>query len=129
VLIAIGTGGIKPCVCSFGGDQFQLPEQQTELTKFFNRFVTSVYIGSLISTFISPELRNSTQCFGRDTCFPLAFGVLSLLMTIAIGNLLSTSNYFTKLFMLLLFFFSIPLQNVIYLHQIWYLHFTTIVQW
>lgn len=86
VLIAIGTGGIKPCVCSFGGDQFQLPEQQNELTKFFNRFVTSVYIGALVATFISPELRNSTQCFGRDTCFPLAFGVLSLLMAIAIGN-------------------------------------------
>uniref|UniRef100_A0A2S2QPA6 Solute carrier family 15 member 1 n=1 Tax=Sipha flava TaxID=143950 RepID=A0A2S2QPA6_9HEMI len=96
VLIAIGTGGIKPCVCSFGGDQFQLPEQQTELTKFFNRFVTSVYIGSLISTFISPELRNSTQCFGRDTCFPLAFGVLSLLMTIAIAVFFFGKHLYVK---------------------------------
>jgi dipeptide/tripeptide permease len=27
-LIAVGTGGIKPCVASFGGEQFKLPEQQ-----------------------------------------------------------------------------------------------------
>lgn len=26
-LLAIGTGGIKPCVAAFGGDQFILPEQ------------------------------------------------------------------------------------------------------
>lgn len=26
LLIAIGTGGIKPCVAAFGGDQFVLPQ-------------------------------------------------------------------------------------------------------
>ncbi len=31
LLIAIGTGGIKPCVAAFGGDQFQLPEQERPL--------------------------------------------------------------------------------------------------
>lgn len=86
ILIAIGTGGIKPCVCTFGGDQFQLPEQQDQLTRFFNRFITAIYTGALISTFITPELRRDVQCFGRDTCFPLAFGVLSLLMIVSIGN-------------------------------------------
>ena len=30
-LIALGTGGIKPCVASFGGDQFKLPEQEAQL--------------------------------------------------------------------------------------------------
>ena len=30
-LIALGTGGIKPCVSAFGGDQFKLPEQETQL--------------------------------------------------------------------------------------------------
>lgn len=29
MIIAIGTGGIKPCVSAFGGDQFQ--ESQVEL--------------------------------------------------------------------------------------------------
>lgn len=86
ILISLGTGGIKPCVYTFGGDQFQLPEQQDQLTNFFSRFITAIYIGSLISTFITPELRKSVECFGKDTCYPLAFGVLSLLMVSAIGN-------------------------------------------
>jgi solute carrier family 15 oligopeptide transporter 1 len=30
-LIALGTGGIKPCVSAFGGDQFKLPEQEKQL--------------------------------------------------------------------------------------------------
>ena len=32
-LIAVGTGGIKPCVASFGGEQFKLPEQQVSWLK------------------------------------------------------------------------------------------------
>ncbi len=30
-LIALGTGGIKPCVAAFGGDQFKLPDQERQL--------------------------------------------------------------------------------------------------
>lgn len=30
-LIALGTGGIKPCVSSFGGDQFQAHEVSSEI--------------------------------------------------------------------------------------------------
>lgn len=38
VLIAVGTGGIKPCVSAFGGDQFQLPLQEKMLNQFFSIF-------------------------------------------------------------------------------------------
>lgn len=84
LLIAIGTGGIKPCVSSFGGDQFQLPAQEDYLQKFFSIFYFSINAGSLISTAITPELRKSVQCFGRDTCFPMAFGLPASLMIISI---------------------------------------------
>ncbi|XP_060839688.1 peptide transporter family 1-like isoform X3 [Rhopalosiphum padi] len=96
ICIALGTGGIKPCACTFGGDQFQLPEQQDQLAQFFSRFITAIYIGSLISTFLAPELRKSVQCFGRDTCFPLAFGVLSLLMITAIVVFILGRNMYVK---------------------------------
>lgn len=85
VLIAVGTGGIKPCCFSLGGDQFQLPEQQDQLSKFLNGFIIAIYIGSSISMAITPELRK-LPCLGKDTCFPLTFGVLSLLMLTAIGK-------------------------------------------
>jgi len=37
-IIAFGTGGIKPCVSAFGGDQFVLPQQERHLEAFFSVF-------------------------------------------------------------------------------------------
>ena len=46
-------------------------------------FKASINAGSLISTFLTPLLRNK-KCDGRDTCFPLAFGVPAALFLVAI---------------------------------------------
>jgi len=81
--IALGTGGIKPCVSAFGGDQF-LPGQEAQLQKFFSLFYISINAGSLLSTFITPILREDVQCFERQDCFPLAFGVPAILMIVAL---------------------------------------------
>jgi len=85
-LISVGTGGIKPCVFTFGGDQFRLPEQEKQLLHYTTKFTFAINVGALFSTFLTPELRQSVHCLGRDTCFPLAFGVPAVLMLIAIGN-------------------------------------------
>lgn len=53
LLIAIGTGGIKPCVAAFGGDQFKIPEQAKMLATFFSLFYMSINAGSLISTTVT----------------------------------------------------------------------------
>ncbi|XP_029796573.1 solute carrier family 15 member 2 isoform X2 [Suricata suricatta] len=55
-LIALGTGGIKPCVAAFGGDQFE-EKHAEERTRYFSVFYLSINAGSLISTFITPMLR------------------------------------------------------------------------
>ncbi|XP_026687106.1 peptide transporter family 1-like [Diaphorina citri] len=88
LLIAIGTGGIKPCVSSFGGDQFVLPQQKDQLDKFFSFFYFAINAGSLISTFITPIFREDLKCFGEDSCFPAAFGVPAALMLVSIGSYL-----------------------------------------
>lgn len=85
-LISVGTGGIKPCVFTFGGDQFRLPEQEKQLLHYTTKFMFAINVGALFSTFLTPELRQSVHCLGRDTCFPLAFGVPAVLMLTAIGN-------------------------------------------
>ena len=87
----IFSGGIKPCVSAFGGDQFKLPQQQSQLQTFFSMFYLSVNGGSLISTFFTPIFRKDIHCFGDDTCYSLAFGVPAILMAIStiilvIGN-------------------------------------------
>ncbi|XP_076046258.1 solute carrier family 15 member 1-like isoform X2 [Oratosquilla oratoria] len=83
LLIAVGTGGIKPCVSAFGGDQFVLPQQERQLTQFFSIFYFSINAGSLLSTFLTPVLRDDVSCFGDD-CYALAFGVPAILMGVAI---------------------------------------------
>jgi len=82
-LIAIGTGGIKPCVSAFGGDQFKLPEQERQLQTFFSVFYFAINAGSLISTILTPQIREDVECFGDDTCYSLAFGIPAILMAVA----------------------------------------------
>ncbi|XP_060535215.1 peptide transporter family 1-like isoform X2 [Cylas formicarius] len=84
LLIALGSGGIKPCVSAFGGDQFILPQQEQQLGMFFSLFYMSINAGSLISTFLTPILRNDVHCFDADSCYPLAFAVPGILMVISI---------------------------------------------
>lgn len=85
VLISFGSGGIKPCVSVFGGDQFKLPEQAAQLASFFSLFYFAINSGSLISTTITPMLRADVHCFGDNDCFPLAFGVPAILMVVSLG--------------------------------------------
>ncbi|XP_020806791.1 peptide transporter family 1-like [Drosophila serrata] len=84
LLIAMGTGGIKPCVSAFGGDQFSLPAQGPQLAKFFSLFYFAINAGSMISTTVTPILRADVHCFGDDDCFSLAFGVPAVLMIISV---------------------------------------------
>ena len=52
--IATGTGGLKPCVASPGGDQFSMNEVGREqFAGFFSFVYASINAGSLISTFVS----------------------------------------------------------------------------
>lgn len=95
LLIAIGTGGIKPCVSAFGGDQFKLPEQSRFLVTFFSLFYLSINAGSLLSTTITPLLRE-THCFGELSCFSMAFGVPGLLMVVSIGKFNENCNEANK---------------------------------
>ncbi|XP_042480534.1 protein NRT1/ PTR FAMILY 8.3-like [Macadamia integrifolia] len=78
-LIALGTGGIKPCVSSFGADQFDDTDSVERVKKgsFFNWFYVSINIGSLISS----SLIVWTQDYAG---WGLGFGIPTLFMAIAI---------------------------------------------
>ncbi|CAH1793140.1 unnamed protein product [Owenia fusiformis] len=95
VLIGIGTGGIKPCVSAFGGDQFR-SDQVNQLTQFFSVFYFSINLGSLISMILTPILRGDVKCFGGD-CYPLAFGVPAALMIVAIVLFVVGYRWYTNI--------------------------------
>ncbi len=74
-LIAVGSGGIKPCVSAFCGDQFR-PEQSVMIQKAFGLFYWSINFGSFFSFLVIPWLKD-------DWGYRVAFGVPGLLMLTA----------------------------------------------
>ncbi|MEZ6045417.1 MAG: POT family MFS transporter [Planctomycetaceae bacterium] len=74
-LIAIGSGGIKPCVTAHVGDQFGKKSSHL-LNKVFNWFYFSINLGAFLSTLLTPVL--------LEKAGPAwAFGVPGFLMMIA----------------------------------------------
>lgn len=74
-LIALGAGGIKPCVSAHVGDQFGQSNSHL-LPRIFNWFYLSVNVGAVISQLLTPWLLDR---FGPH----LAFGIPGFLMLIA----------------------------------------------
>jgi POT family proton-dependent oligopeptide transporter len=74
-LIALGAGGIKPCVSAIVGDQFG-PSNQHLLPRAFSWFYFSINAGSAISTLLIPEL---LERYGPR----VAFGTPGIFMVIA----------------------------------------------
>ena len=74
-LIAMGAGGIKPCVSANVGDQFG-PSTQHLLTRVFSWFYFAINFGSAFATILIPELLVKG---GPD----IAFGTPGILMVIA----------------------------------------------
>ncbi|HYG66569.1 MAG TPA: POT family MFS transporter [Anaeromyxobacteraceae bacterium] len=75
-LIALGAGGIKPCVSAFVGDQFG-PSENRLLGRVYNWFYFSINLGSAASKLLVPWL--------LKTAGPaIAFAVPGVLMAVAL---------------------------------------------
>lgn len=76
-LIAIGAGGIKPCVSAHVGDQFAATNAHL-LSRAFNWFYLSINLGAVVSQLLTPLL---LEWYGPH----VAFGVPGILMFLATG--------------------------------------------
>ncbi|XP_039329212.1 solute carrier family 15 member 1 isoform X1 [Saimiri boliviensis] len=95
-LIALGTGGIKPCVSAFGGDQFE-EGQEKQRNRFFSIFYLAINAGSLLSTIITPMLRvQECGIHSKQACYPLAFGVPAALMAVSLMVFILGSGMYKK---------------------------------
>ncbi len=74
-LIALGAGGIKPCVSSHVGDQFSLKNRHL-IERVFSYFYLSINLGAVVSTLLTPILLDK---YGPS----VAFGVPGALMITA----------------------------------------------
>ncbi len=73
-LIAIGAGGIKPCVSAHVGDQFGRMNQHL-LPKVFSWFYFSINLGAFASTVLTPKL---LQWYGPNVAFGVPGGLMLL---------------------------------------------------
>ncbi|KAL3691496.1 hypothetical protein R1sor_005147 [Riccia sorocarpa] len=81
-LIAVGTGGIKPCVSAFGGDQIEGsmregPARDRLQRRFFSLYYAAINAGAVISTLLTPLLREYVS-------YSVAFAVPAVLMIVAL---------------------------------------------
>lgn len=77
LLIALGSGGIKPCVSANVGDQFDSSNQEL-IPKAYSLFYMAINFGSTFSTFLTPWLMVK---YGPMYAFGVP-GILMLLATI-----------------------------------------------
>ncbi|MCI0748596.1 MAG: POT family MFS transporter [Verrucomicrobia subdivision 3 bacterium] len=74
-LIAMGAGGIKPCVSAFVGDQFTTPSEE-QLTRVYGLFYWSINIGAFFGFALIPWVRDHAG-------YSWAFGVPGIFMGLA----------------------------------------------
>ena len=77
-IIAIGTGGIKPCVSAFVGDQAGGFDSQT-MTRIYSAFYWSINFGSFFAMLIIPFVRDNWG-YGIAFAIPGVFMALSTLL-------------------------------------------------
>ncbi len=87
-LIAVGSGGIKPCVSAHVGDQFGRGNW-SKLQSIYNAFYFIINFGSFFSTLIIPMVRGDlvidpvTGFYSYENSVAWAFGIPGILMGIA----------------------------------------------
>ncbi|XP_075490860.1 protein NRT1/ PTR FAMILY 8.1-like [Primulina tabacum] len=78
-LVALGTGGIKPCVSSFGADQFDDTDdvEKKHKSSFFNWFYLSINVGALVAASVLVWVQTNVG-------WGWGFGIPALAMAIAV---------------------------------------------
>ncbi|GAQ80562.1 peptide transporter [Klebsormidium nitens] len=91
-IIALGTGGIKPCVSSFGADQFdeRNPREKKQKSAFFNWFYFSINVGALISSSILVWVQERIS-------WAWGFGIPAAAMGVAIVSFFVATPWYRKL--------------------------------
>jgi POT family proton-dependent oligopeptide transporter len=95
-LIAVGSGGIKPCVTAHVGDQFG-KGNWFRLRRIYQIFYFMINLGSTLSMLIIPgifEWRKTETGFLRDHAVSIAFGIPGILMFIATAVFFMGRNVF-----------------------------------
>ncbi|KAI6671011.1 hypothetical protein NL676_005896 [Syzygium grande] len=86
---SLGTGGIKPCVSSYGADQFDDADEAEKKRKgsFFNWFYFSINVGALIAGSVLVYIQDNVG-------WGLGFGIPAAAMAIAVSTFFSGTRLY-----------------------------------
>ncbi len=87
-LIAVGAGGIKPCVSAFVGDQFGRADED-QLPRVYGLFYGSINLGALFAFALVPLIRDRGG-------YAWAFGVPGIFMALSAVVFRSGSRWYVK---------------------------------
>ena len=88
-MVALGTGGIKPCVSSYGADQFDDTDEAEKKHKgsFFNWFYFSINIGALIASSVLVWVQDNVS-------WGWGFGIPAIAMAVAVTFFFSATRLY-----------------------------------
>ncbi|MCL7029890.1 hypothetical protein MKW94_009129 [Papaver nudicaule] len=88
-MIALGTGGIKPCVSSFGADQFDDTDEieKKHKSSFFNWFYFTINIGALLAASVLVYIQTNVG-------WGWGFGIPAAAMAIAVVSFFSGTRLY-----------------------------------
>ncbi|KAM0884711.1 hypothetical protein ACQ4PT_030807 [Festuca glaucescens] len=88
-MVALGTGGIKPCVSSFGADQFDDsdPTERVKQGSFFNWFYFCINTGAFVSGTVIVWIQDNSG-------WGIGFAIPTVCMALAIASFFSASNIY-----------------------------------
>lgn len=88
-LIALGTGGIKPCVSSYGADQFDDSDESEKKSKssFFNWFYLSINVGALVAATVLVWIQTNVG-------WGWGFGIPAVAMALAVVSFFSGTRLY-----------------------------------
>ncbi|XP_040377625.1 protein NRT1/ PTR FAMILY 8.3-like isoform X3 [Oryza brachyantha] len=88
-MIALGTGGIKPCVSSFGADQFDDsdPAERVKKGSFFNWFYFCINLGAFVSGTVIVWIQDNSG-------WGIGFAIPTIFMALAIASFFVASNIY-----------------------------------
>lgn len=102
LISVVGSGSVRANLTAFGGNQYKDKTQNLKL--YFSVQIVFLKVGSLLGRLINPMIRQDVKCFQMDSCYPLAFGLPSFAMLVALLILISGKS---------LYIHKLPTDNVL----------------
>jgi dipeptide/tripeptide permease len=79
-LISAGSGTIKPCLITLGGDQFTLPQQKKQVNFFYYAYYFLGNLGIGCGFLVASEIV-IMNCNNNEYCYSASFGLAAILLT------------------------------------------------